>query len=92
VAGSSEIKETLPTKGSGHQSQRLQQTRSIQDRTSLRCNLLNREKNEANYIQQMAVNEGYLVAKTVRTGNRQVITLPPPINQSTADTEDQKII
>jgi hypothetical protein len=40
----------------------------------------------------MAVNEGYLVAKTVRTGNRQVITLPPPINQTTADTEDQKII
>jgi hypothetical protein len=50
------------------------------------------KKNVANYIQQMAADEGYLIAKTVRTGKEQMIMLPPPINQSAADIEDQKII
>ena len=46
----------------------------------------------ANYIQQTAADERHLTAKTVRRGKEQLIALPPPINQSTADTEDQKII
>jgi hypothetical protein len=49
-------------------------------------------KNVANYIQQTAADEGYLVAGMVRMGKEQLITLPPPINQSVADAEDQKII
>ncbi len=46
----------------------------------------------ANYIQQTAADEGYLVTKTVRTGKEQLIALPLPFDQSTADAEDQKII
>jgi hypothetical protein len=40
----------------------------------------------------MAADEVYLVAKMVRTGKEQLMMLPPPINQSTAGAEDQKII
>jgi hypothetical protein len=40
----------------------------------------------------MAADEGYLVVKMVRMGKGQMITLPPPINQSAADVEDQKNI
>ncbi len=46
----------------------------------------------ANYIQLKAADEGYLVAKMVRTGKEQLITLLPPIDQSRADTEDQTFI
>jgi hypothetical protein len=56
------------------------------------CNLLNRGKNVANHIQQTAADEGYLVAEMVRMGKEQMITLLPPIDQSVADGEDQKII
>jgi hypothetical protein len=49
-------------------------------------------KNVANYIQQMAADEGYLIAEMVRTGKEQLIALPLPINQSVADAEDQNII
>jgi hypothetical protein len=40
----------------------------------------------------MAADEGYLIAKTVRTGKEQLITLLLPINQSMAEVEDQKNI
>ncbi len=46
----------------------------------------------ANHIQQTAADEGYLVAEMVRMGKEQMITLLPPIDQSVADGEDQKII
>ncbi len=46
----------------------------------------------ANYIQQTAADEGYLVAETARMGKEQVITLLPPIDQNGANMEDQKII
>jgi hypothetical protein len=49
-------------------------------------------KNVVNYIQQTAADEGYLVTETVRTRKEQLITLPPPTNQSAADGEDQKNI
>jgi hypothetical protein len=44
------------------------------------------------YLQHTAADEGYLVAKTMRTGKQQIIMLPPPINASAADADDQKII
>jgi hypothetical protein len=49
-------------------------------------------KNVANYQQCTATDEGYLVAKTVRMGRQQIIVLPPPINASVADADNQKII
>ncbi len=49
-------------------------------------------KNIANYLQQMLLAEGYLVAKIVRTGKKQIIKLLPPINESAVDANDQKII
>ena len=36
------------------------------------------QKNVANYLQRTSANEGYLVAKTVRTGREHIIELPPP--------------
>ncbi len=38
------------------------------------------------------MDERYHIAKMVRMGKEQLIILPPPINQSGADVEDQKII
>ncbi len=49
-------------------------------------------KNVANYLQRTVSSEGYLVAKTVRVGRQQIIALPPAVNESAADFEDQKII
>jgi hypothetical protein len=49
-------------------------------------------KNVANYLQRMASLEGYLVAKTVRTGSQQIIALPPAVDESAANVKDQKII
>ena len=49
-------------------------------------------KNVANYLQRMASDEGYLVAETMRTGKLQTIALPPPIDTTASDAEDQKII
>jgi hypothetical protein len=37
-------------------------------------------------------DEGYLVAKTMRTGKHQIIVLPLPIDASAADADAQKII
>ena len=37
-------------------------------------------------------DEGYLVAKTVRTGKQQIIALLSLVNMSAVDAEDQKII
>jgi hypothetical protein len=50
------------------------------------------QKNMANYLQRTLAYEGYLVAKTVRSGREQIIKLLPPIDARAADTEDQKII
>jgi hypothetical protein len=49
-------------------------------------------KNMSNYLQRTLAYEGYLVAETVRTGKKQIIELPPAVDESTADAEDQKII
>jgi hypothetical protein len=49
-------------------------------------------KNVANYLQRTAADEGYLVTETMRTGKQQIIMLPPPINASAADTDNQEII
>jgi hypothetical protein len=45
-----------------------------------------------NYFQRTLLAEGYLVAKTVQTGKKQIIELLPPINESGAKAEDQTII
>jgi hypothetical protein len=47
-------------------------------------------KNVVNYLQCTAVEEGYLVVEMVRMGKAQTIALPPPVNRSAADVEDQK--
>ena len=49
-------------------------------------------KNVSNYLQRTSAYEGYLVAETVRTSKKQIIELPPAVDESTADAEDQKII
>ena len=49
-------------------------------------------KNVSNYLQRTLAYEGYLVAETVRTGKKQIIELPPDVDESAADAEDQKII
>ncbi len=49
-------------------------------------------KNVANYLQRTASSEGYLVAKTVRTGKKQLIALPPAVNENATDVNDQRII
>ena len=49
-------------------------------------------KNMSNYLQCTSAYEGYLVAKTVRTGKKQIINLPPAVDESATDAEDQKII
>ncbi len=50
------------------------------------------QKNVANYLQCKAASEGYLVAKTMRTGRKQVIDLPSAINPNNLELEDKKII
>ncbi len=49
-------------------------------------------KNVSNYLQRTSAYKGYLVAETVRTGKKQVIKLPPAVDESAADGEDQKVI
>jgi predicted transcriptional regulator len=49
-------------------------------------------KNVSNYLQRTSAYKGYLVAETVRTGKKQIIELPPAVDESAADVEDQKII
>ncbi len=46
----------------------------------------------ANYLQRTVAEEGYLVRERVRTGKAQMIVLPPPINASAPDAEDQNNI
>ena len=49
-------------------------------------------KNVAKYLQRTATEEGYRIAKMVRTGKAQLIALLPPVDKNTADADDQKII
>ena len=49
-------------------------------------------ENVANFLQQTATDEGYLIAETVHTGKQQTIALPPPINGNDPDTDDLKIV
>jgi hypothetical protein len=49
-------------------------------------------KNVANYLQRTVADEGYLVAETVRLGKEQIIALPPAVDTSAADADNQKII
>ncbi len=49
-------------------------------------------ENVANFLQQTANEEGYLVAETVRTGKQQMIDLPPPIDGNDPNTDDLKIV
>ena len=45
-----------------------------------------------NYLQCTSAHKGYLVAEAVRTGREQIIELPPAIDPSAANVNDQKII
>ncbi len=54
--------------------------------------LRSRAKNVVNYLQRMASSKGYLVAKTVRTGKKQLIVLPPAVNENATNADDQRII
>ena len=49
-------------------------------------------KNVSNNLQHTSTYEGYLVAGMVHTGKKQIIELPPAVDESTADAEDQNII
>ena len=45
-----------------------------------------------NYIQRTLADEGYLVAQTIRTGTKQSILLPPPVDVNDPDKEDMEAI
>ncbi len=47
-------------------------------------------KKVSNYLQRTSAYEGYLVAEMVRTGKKQIIELPPAMDESATDAEDQK--
>jgi hypothetical protein len=49
-------------------------------------------KKMANYLLQMASDEGYLVAKMVRMGKVQTIDWPPAVDKNAPKSEDLKII
>jgi len=49
-------------------------------------------KNVVIYLQRTLAAEEYLEAETVRTGKKQTINLPPPIDRKAPDADDQKII
>ncbi len=49
-------------------------------------------KNVANYLQRTLASKGYLVAKMVRTGKGQMISLPRAVDVNLVDTADLKII
>jgi hypothetical protein len=49
------------------------------------------QKNVANYLQCTSAQEGYLVAKTVRTGREQIIALPPAVDPNAPDAADLAI-
>ncbi len=49
-------------------------------------------KKVANYLQRTVLSEGYLVAKTVRTGKKQLIKLPPAVDENVTDINNQRII
>ncbi len=48
----------------------------------------------ANYIQQTLANEVYLVAQTIRirSGTKQLIPLPPPVDPNDPDKKDLEAI
>ena len=49
-------------------------------------------KNMSNYLQRTYAYKWYLVAETIHIGKKQIIKLPPAVDESAADAEDQKII
>ncbi len=50
------------------------------------------QKNVANYLQRLPAVEGYLVAETVRTGRKQTIKLPVPVDKNAPDKDNLNII
>ena len=48
--------------------------------------------NVANFLQHMAINEGYLVAESIRTRKQQMIELPPPVDKADPDAANLKIV
>ena len=46
----------------------------------------------ANYIQRTLADKGYLVAQTIRSGMKQSIPLPPPVDPNDTDKEDLEAI
>jgi hypothetical protein len=53
---------------------------------------LQSRKNIAKYLQRSLAAEGYLVAEMVRTGQKQVIKLPPVEDKSTPNAADLAVI
>jgi hypothetical protein len=48
-------------------------------------------KNVANYLQRTSASEGYLVAKTVRSGREQTIALPDAVDPNAPDAANLTI-
>ena len=46
----------------------------------------------AGYIQRSRMDESYLVTETIRTGTKQTITLPGPVDANAPDRADLKVI
>ena len=45
-----------------------------------------------NYIQRTLADKGYLVAQTIRSGTKQSISLPPPVDSNDPNKEDLEAI
>jgi hypothetical protein len=75
-----------------HQSPGIEEHRFNTVQNKFVAQFMQSQENVVNFLQRMANEEGYLVAKTVCTGKQQTIDLPPPIDDNDPDTEDLKII
>ncbi len=53
---------------------------------------LQSRKNVANYLQRSSAVEGYLVAETVCTGQKQVIELPAAVDENAPNAADLAVI
>ncbi len=81
-----------PTKGFKSTISEIAQDRFDTGQNKFAAQFTQLRKNVTNYLQRTALSEGYLVAKTVRMGKKQLIALPPTVNENATNINNQRII
>ncbi len=81
-----------PTKGFKYVISEIAQNTFNTEQNKFAAQFTQSHKNVAIYLQRKALFEGYLVAKTVRMGKKQLIALPPAANENATNVDDQRII